>query len=261
MAISFERIQIGENYDRPYLAELWGYKSWQAIGRGIVTPSGEQAIILFVTEDKQDHLPQYQDSLVDDRLHMEGERGHVNDRRLVEASASGDVIHLFHRARHHEPFRYHGVVELVDHELNQNGPSKFVLQLLNDEERALHDIRTERITHGDVDEELVPEEEGRRRIRTHVEYERSAKNRAAAIRIHGSACEVCGMDFDQVYGKDLARGYIEVHHLKSIASGERTVDPTEDLVPLCSNCHGMAHRRHREIVSVAELQERVRGSR
>lgn len=75
-------------------------------------------------------------------------------------------------------------------------------------------------------------------------YERSRANRAAAIAVHGSSCVVCRFSFDESYG-DLARGYIEVHHLMPVSSmgGERPVDPITELVPLCANCHRMAHRR------------------
>lgn len=75
-------------------------------------------------------------------------------------------------------------------------------------------------------------------------YERSRANRAAAIAVHGSSCVVCQFSFDESYG-DLARGYVEVHHLMPVSSmgGERPVDPITELVPLCANCHRMAHRR------------------
>ncbi|MGN7150378.1 HNH endonuclease [Arthrobacter sp. SAFR-179] len=75
-------------------------------------------------------------------------------------------------------------------------------------------------------------------------YERSRSNRAAAIAVHGNSCVVCGFSFDASYG-DLARGYVEVHHLTPVSSMEepRPVDPVTELVPLCANCHRMAHRR------------------
>lgn len=75
-------------------------------------------------------------------------------------------------------------------------------------------------------------------------YERSRANRAAAIAVHGSSCAVCQFNFDENYG-DLARGYVEVHHLIPVSSmgGPRPVDPLTELVPLCANCHRMAHRR------------------
>ena len=49
------------------------------------------------------------------------------------------------------------------------------------------------------------------------------------------------MNFEQVYG-ELGKDYIEVHHLHPVSQGERQVNPIEDLIPLCSNCHSMIHR-------------------
>jgi predicted HNH restriction endonuclease len=80
-----------------------------------------------------------------------------------------------------------------------------------------------------------------------------------AIRIHGRKCSVCGFDFNEFYGEDLAQGYIEVHHMKKIAEGERITDPANDLAPLCANCHAMADRLAKRFgtspMSIAELRE------
>ena len=129
--VSFDHIKVGQEYERPHLAEIWGFKSYHAISRGIVTPSSQPIIVLFVTEEKQDHLPQYDDKLVDDILYMEGESEHLNDKRIVEAKANDDAIHLFHRARHHSPFIYRGEIKLEKHKLMGNEPSKFVFKLTN----------------------------------------------------------------------------------------------------------------------------------
>jgi len=74
-------------------------------------------------------------------------------------------------------------------------------------------------------------------------YERSPVNRAACIAAHGAVCKVCGFEFGKIYGQ-LGQGYIEVHHKTPVSKmgGSYTVDPVKDLVPLCSNCHSMAHR-------------------
>jgi 5-methylcytosine-specific restriction protein A len=43
------------------------------------------------------------------------------------------------------------------------------------------------------------------------------------------------------YGK-IAEKLIHVHHLERLAdTGERTIDPVKDLIPLCPNCHSVAH--------------------
>ena len=38
MDISFKKLKSGEEYERTFLADLWGYKGHQAISRGVVTP-------------------------------------------------------------------------------------------------------------------------------------------------------------------------------------------------------------------------------
>lgn len=74
-------------------------------------------------------------------------------------------------------------------------------------------------------------------------YERSPVNRAACIAAHGSKCKVCGFDFGAVYGP-MAHGYIEVHHRVPVSKmgGSYLVDPVNDLIPLCANCHAAVHR-------------------
>jgi putative restriction endonuclease len=51
MDLSF--LVIGVKYARPELARRWGYSSHHAIDKGVLTPSGEKLIILFVTRIKQ----------------------------------------------------------------------------------------------------------------------------------------------------------------------------------------------------------------
>lgn len=85
MPVSFEKIHIGKEYERPYLADIWGYKAFQAISRGVVTPAGSNYIILFVTKEKQEALTQYNDYLDGDLLHWEGEEKHSSDDRVINA--------------------------------------------------------------------------------------------------------------------------------------------------------------------------------
>ncbi|MFM0062940.1 HNH endonuclease [Paraburkholderia aspalathi] len=74
------------------------------------------------------------------------------------------------------------------------------------------------------------------------QYERDPRARSACIRHWGTACYVCGFDFQKAYG-DMGRGFIHVHHLIDIASigAEYEVDPHADLRPVCPNCHAMLH--------------------
>ena len=110
------------------------------------------------------------------------------------------------------------------------------------------------------DEETVQEEtagttEGKRTVYYTTKYERSSKNREAAIRIHGTKCMICEFDFGQKYG-ELGKGYIEVHHIKPLATLEQEVviNPETDLICVCANCHRMLHRFKNYIVTVEELK-------
>lgn len=77
-------------------------------------------------------------------------------------------------------------------------------------------------------------------------YERNPEDRKRALAKYGYKCQVCGMDFEKVYG-EIGRQYIEVHHMYPVCNmGENyqfdPLDPERGLVPLCSNCHSMIHR-------------------
>lgn len=128
MPVTFDEIHVGAQYDRPTLAKMWGYKSWAAISRGILTPLGQHAIVLFITEDKQAVLRQYRDSFDGEVLRMEGEEGHKNDERLINASVDGDEVHLFYRRRHHSPFIYHGRFSLEYYQRFSDRPTLFVFR-------------------------------------------------------------------------------------------------------------------------------------
>ena len=261
MTVSFNDLVPGGLYNRPDLAALWGYAGYEAIARGAVTPSGTPFIILFITKDKQSFLPQYKDQLHKDRLAIEGENNHSADARIVAARRRGDQIHLFYRGRHHRPFEYKGEIYLVSAELRTDGPSQFEFVFDPTLAQAINTLETELLTHGTDLRQFVPDQEGRRRIRRHTTYERSPRNRARAIAVHGTRCLACGFSFDETYGSEHAEHYVEVHHVVSVASGPSTPNPVTDLVPLCSNCHSMAHRRRGTSLSLEDLRALLRRPR
>lgn len=86
-------------------------------------------------------------------------------------------------------------------------------------------------------------------------YERNRNNRAACIAHYGDSCIVCNFNFGEIYGK-LGQGVIEVHHLIMVSAmgGDYRVNPRTDLVPVCSNCHTMMHRRNPPL-DVTELKK------
>ena len=128
MPVQFDSLSKGSEWDRNELANLWGYQSFHALARGVFTPAGQRFIVLFVTEQKQESLTQYDDRLVGKVLHWEGEDGHQNDLRIAHAAENGDEIHVFYRERHHEPFRYLGEVRVKKATLLTKQPSQFELE-------------------------------------------------------------------------------------------------------------------------------------
>lgn len=75
-------------------------------------------------------------------------------------------------------------------------------------------------------------------------YERNPEARRLCIEHYGHRCRICSFDFGEVYGK-VADGYIHVHHVRALSEigREYTVDPVEDMLPVCPNCHAVIHRR------------------
>ena len=88
--------------------------------------------------------------------------------------------------------------------------------------------------------------------------ERNPALRKDAIEKYGNKCMVCGFDFDKTYGRDIANGYIEVHHEKMLANtaGERDVTVNEVKV-VCSNCHRMIHKK-REMLNWEALRNKLK---
>ncbi len=89
-------------------------------------------------------------------------------------------------------------------------------------------------------------------------YERDRDARNACIAHYGAACAVCRMTFGDVYSTDLGEGFIHVHHIVPVSARGRRyrVDPINDLIPVCPNCHAMLHTG-RTPPTVAELRRIV----
>jgi 5-methylcytosine-specific restriction protein A len=105
-----------------------------------------------------------------------------------------------------------------------------------------------RIVPGTYPEEAVS------RIETN-RYEQDPEARRVCLAFHGTSCAACSFSFEVSYG-DIGEGYIQVHHVvpASQLGGTYRLDPIADLVPLCANCHAMAHRGVGIPRTVAELR-------
>ncbi|QNF31064.1 HNH endonuclease [Metabacillus sp. KUDC1714] len=111
----------------------------------------------------------------------------------------------------------------------------------------------------DIDSELAEEDqydkEGAVKEYFGKRYERSIENRRKAIELHGFSCVVCDFNFEETYG-ERGKDFIEVHHVKPLSTikGEVEVNPVTDLVPVCSNCHRMIHRKKDQVLTIDELK-------
>lgn len=110
------------------------------------------------------------------------------------------------------------------------------------------------------DENLTFQEGSEYEIRG-IRYERDKTARTQCIEYyraldsnHKCRCQICGMNFEDVYGS-IGKDFIEIHHIVPISKrgGNYDVNPSKDLIPLCSNCHAMIHKGN---VSVEELRRR-----
>ncbi len=104
-------------------------------------------------------------------------------------------------------------------------------------------------------EEIEPDEakslkEGAKKQITVNAYERNPVARNACINYYKKKnngilkCEICGFDFASVYGSEFSEK-MHIHHLVEIATigEEYEIDAIKDLLPVCPNCHMIAHSR------------------
>ncbi len=92
-------------------------------------------------------------------------------------------------------------------------------------------------------------------------YEHDPDARRACIAHHGTSCAACGFSFEVAFGA-VGKDFIPVHHLvpASRLGSSYELDPVTDLVPLCANCHAMAHHGVSTARTVAELRRIIAGA-
>ena len=135
----------------------------------------------------------------------------------------------------------------------QNVPEKYmdaINKLCEEREKAHIPIL------GSNESFVINKAEGNRIEFYTTRYERVLKYREAAIKIHGTKCQVCGFDFKNKYGY-IGENYIEVHHKKPLFSLDEKLipNPKTDLVTICSNCHRMIHRKKNDIITPEKLKK------
>jgi 5-methylcytosine-specific restriction protein A len=86
--------------------------------------------------------------------------------------------------------------------------------------------------------------EGKSKEVLQTRYERNPQARKICLAFHGYACQICDFNFEYFFG-EIGKGFIHVHHINPIATirGEYKIDPRNDLIPVCPNCHAMIHSK------------------
>ena len=88
-------------------------------------------------------------------------------------------------------------------------------------------------------------------------YERDRVARTECLQHYGYKCTVCQFDFAQTYG-EIGVDMIHVHHLTPVSRIAKihAVDPIQDLLPICPNCHIVIHRRQPPF-SIEEVKKMI----
>jgi 5-methylcytosine-specific restriction protein A len=86
-------------------------------------------------------------------------------------------------------------------------------------------------------------------------FERNPLARKKCIEHYGLNCQVCNFNFQEKFG-ELGADFIHVHHKIDIATigVEYSVNPIDDLIPVCPNCHAMLHKGKPNSFTIEELK-------
>ena len=80
------------------------------------------------------------------------------------------------------------------------------------------------------------------------------------IESNGCYCHVCGLNFEEKYGA-IGKDFIHVHHKIPLSkiNEEYIVNPVNDLIPVCPNCHAMLHRKiNDKYLNIEELKSVIK---
>lgn len=189
--------------------------------------------------------------------HWEGEKliwygknkSHFRQQTIQNLLSGAYQVFVFYRSEDRAPFTYAGIGHPIPHG-DVERPVR-IDWVFGSEEIEETPVFTDEYAPG------AKYTEGQRTQVLVNRYERDRNARDECIRHYGATCSVCGFDFGLKYG-DLGEGFIHVHHIVPLheIGVDYVVDPINDLVPVCPNCHAMIHRRN-PALSIDELRKLV----
>ncbi len=115
------------------------------------------------------------------------------------------------------------------------------------------------------DDSLFFIEGGQYTNRSQKVIKRSAKLRATAFEHYSRngviICSSCSFEFNKVYGSNIGKSYIEMHHIVPICDYHEETqlnfdDAIKNIAPLCANCHRVVHN-HSPLLSIEAVKQAI----
>lgn len=105
-------------------------------------------------------------------------------------------------------------------------------------------IKNSFLSNDVVNEMTESFQEGKHKEILQTRYERNPQARKTCLKHHGYSCKICDFNFENFFG-EVGKGFIHVHHINPISDIRREyeIDPKNDLIPVCPNCHAIIHTK------------------
>ena len=162
-------------------------------------------------------------------------------------------LHLFRPNQHRDVLSY-----LLDNDFSYEEIAASLVKIEKNESTRKIEV---------FDENLIIQE-GLKKLVKSSKYERSVKLRNFAIERFTKDgkinCSCCNFNFEDFYGIEIGKGFIEIHHAKPVFKFEdedlkKTLEEAiKNVVPVCSNCHRMIHKSWQEPLEIQYLKERIK---
>jgi hypothetical protein len=184
-------LRKGAVYTRNDLKNLFEISA-SSINNGIFKPAAFPSVWIFVTEQKTADRTQYEDILVDDMLHMEGQLEGGTDHLIKEHVERGLELLLFYRKKKYEHpgagFTFEGCFLYQGHE--GSTPTKFTLHRAPPPPK-LSDIEAELESQGEFDPDDVVDAR-RRTLSSIVRRQGQGSFRKKLLKAYAGQCAVTG---------------------------------------------------------------------
>ncbi|EJR56560.1 hypothetical protein IIM_00492 [Bacillus cereus VD107] len=272
---SYSSFRRGESKKRPLKTRYYSVKELFKKTKVEITDSNESTQVSIIPKlepiNRSREFDSYKESIRDKVVYeyLFNSRTHrwldENVIRLKPNESHGyqamGILHFLGlKDQHKGIFKGSSIEEAISLLEQQDMDFRLVVHSLYRYSNTIQEIHNlENVIENDIDSEQAEDDiyyrDGAVKKYYGKRYERNPENRKKAIEIHGLSCVVCGFNFEDVYG-GRGKDFIEVHHVKPLSTiGEEIViDPKEDLVPVCSNCHRMIHRRKDNVLTIEELK-------